>query len=90
MISPSADDTDLDPVFGVPLLIRKVSIAPILQDSERETYPSETVEDIDVFPGVQIIDSALTVDLKSVCSNGLSSFRDSLVWIEEITYVRPF
>ena len=36
--------------------------------SEGEVYPRKTIENIDVFPSVQIIDSALSVDLECVCS----------------------
>ena len=90
MIGPSTDDTDLDPILGLPLLVGRVGIL-LMSKREKETYPSKTVEDVNVFPGVQVIDGALAVDLKSVCRKRLMLFRHSLVRAKEkMTYARPF
>ena len=46
VVSPGGDDSDFDPVLGVPT--------------------GETVEHVNVFSGVQVVDSSFTVDLESV------------------------
>jgi hypothetical protein len=46
VVSPGGNDSDLDPVLGVPT--------------------GETVKHVNVFSGVQVVDSSFTVDLESV------------------------
>ena len=76
MIGSSANDADLDPVLGIPLLVEKVSTYGSCKKAE--TYPSVTIEDVDVVPGVQVIDSTLTVDLESIYWGRSISFDDRM------------
>ena len=46
MVSPGGDDSDLDPVLGIPT--------------------GETVEHVDVFSGVQVVDGSFSVNLEGV------------------------
>jgi hypothetical protein len=46
VVGPGSNDSDLDPVLGVP--------------------SGETIKDVNVFSGVEVIDSSFTVDLKGV------------------------
>ena len=67
VISSSANNADLDPVLGVPLLAKRVSFYGSWEKSKGDTYPGITIEYVDIFPSVQVIDSTFTVDLESVC-----------------------
>jgi hypothetical protein len=38
-----------------------------VEESDRTTYARISVEDIDIFPRVEVVDGTLTVDLEGVC-----------------------
>ena len=53
--------------FGSHCWSRMSTFYGLWSQPEGEVYPRKTIENIDVFPSVQIIDSALSVDLEGVC-----------------------
>ena len=65
MVGAGTDYPDLDTVLRVPLEQRADSVRVVLKYS-RPTYPSETVENIDVLARVQVVNGAFTVNFERV------------------------
>lgn len=64
MICTCTDDPDLDAVLRIPL--EKLQMSGYTKHREDTTRPGKAIKDIDIVACVEIIDGALTVDLKSV------------------------
>ena len=67
MVSPRANNANLDTVSRVPLEgIDAMSAEAPKAQTNTNAYPCIAIEDIHEVPGVEVINSALTIDLKGI------------------------
>lgn len=69
MIRSCADDTDFDPVFGVPLQNPIKKFKPP-DGSKEKTYAGVAIENVHIIPGIEVIYGTFTVDFESVYPGG--------------------
>ena len=64
MVGTSANNADFDPIFRVPL--EKQNDFFLSENRGREPYTSKTIENVNIFSSVEVIDSTLTINFESI------------------------
>jgi hypothetical protein len=89
MVGTSANNSDLDAVFRIPLFVP--SDLRMKGNARLNTHPSIAIENVDIITSVQVINGTFTIDFESVWAwNMWSDDQPKQCITLYFTYVRPF